>query len=242
MINKSLAPIVLFVYNRPDTTQATLQALALNKLAIESRLIIFADGPKVTTSNEEKEAILQVRAVIRNWTDHFGEVVIKEREQNLGLAKSIITGVSEVIKVYGKVIVLEDDLITAPGFLAFMNEGLTKYAAVDKVFGLTGFKAPSRRPRLHNTFFLPVMSSWSWGTWANRWESVSFDGPTLLKEIEARGEGKDMNINGYDFYHMLKSQVAGEINSWAIRFYTSMFLQCKWFLYPSYSLVQNIGF
>lgn len=241
VIDESLAPIILFVYNRPDTTAQTLRALRANDLAGVSRLFVFADGAKPEADSATREAIAAVRQVIRSepWC---GEVNFIERTDNLGLAASIIAGVTDIIGRYDRVIVLEDDLITAPGFLTFMNDGLLKYADEPKVFGLTGFKAPSKRPNDANTFFLPVMSSWSWATWRDRWGTVSFDGPDLLQKVEARGPVSDLDLNGYPFGEMLKQQVAGKINSWAIRFYASMFLQERWFMYPSRSLVRNIGF
>lgn len=241
MIDASLAPLVLFVYNRPELTQQTLRALGKNDLAKKSELFIFADGAKPNSSAASRAAVEEVRSVIaaEKWC---GKVTIRERSENLGLASSIISGVTEVVAKYGKVIVLEDDLITAPGFLSFMNDALNQYEAEAKVFGITGFKAPSRRPEKFQTFFLPVMSSWSWATWIDRWETVSFDGPDLLRRIESSGKGQALDLNGYPFYQMLQNQVAGKVDSWAIRFYASMFLQERWFLYPAYSLVQNIGF
>ncbi|WP_273445920.1 glycosyltransferase [Neolewinella agarilytica] len=241
VIDESLAPVVLFVYNRPISTELTLRALAANDLAKSSRLFIFSDGPKKDASPKVLEDISTVRSLIRSekWC---GEVNLIEREENNGLAASIIAGVNEIIDRYGRVIVLEDDLVTAPGFLTFMNEGLRKYEKERKIFGLTGFKAPSKRPKGYNTFFLPVMSSWSWATWKDRWETVSFDGPALLQEVLLRGPASQLDLNGYPFGEMLENQVAGKINSWAIRFYTSMYLQERWFMYPSWSLVRNIGF
>jgi hypothetical protein len=241
VIDEALAPVVLFVFNRPDTTRQTLRALRANDLAAASRLFVFADGPKPDADSATHEAIAAVREIVRreSWC---GEVNLVEREDNLGLAASIIAGVTEIIERYDRVIVLEDDLLTAPGFLTFMNDGLRRYAAEPKVFGLTGFKAPSKRPKAYNTFFLPVMSSWSWATWRDRWETVSFDGPALLREVERQGSTSILDLNGYPFGAMLEQQVAGKINSWAIRFYASMFLQERWFMYPSWSLVRNIGF
>jgi len=241
VIDDKLAPVILFVYNRPETTERTLQALRANDLAATSRLFVFADGPKPDAGSATLEAIAAVRKVVRAeaWC---GEVELVEREDNLGLAASVIAGVTEIIGRYERVIVLEDDLLTAPGFLTFMNDGLRKYATEPKIFGLTGFKAPSKRPKGYNTFFLPVMSSWSWATWRDRWETVSFDGPALLREVKRSGPTSQLDLNGYPFGAMLENQVAGRINSWAIRFYASMFLQERWFMYPSWSLVRNIGF
>lgn len=241
MINEELAPVVLFVYNRPDSTAKTLRALRSNDLAAASRLFIFADGPRPDADPATREAVASVRETIRAET-WCGEVNISERDGNLGLANSVITGVSEIIARYNRVIVLEDDLLTAPGFLTFMNDGLNKYADEPKIFGISGFKAPSKRPRDYNTFFLPVMNSWSWATWRDRWETVSFDAPALLREVKARGPLSALDINSFPLSEILTQQVAGNVDSWAIRFYVSMYLQERWFMFPGWSLVRNIGF
>jgi hypothetical protein len=239
--DETLAPVALFVYNRPDVPRRTLTALSENKLANQSMLYIFSDGSKETADPETVGKILTVRRIIREkkWCQ---TVEIIERDKNWGLAENIINGVGEVIGKHGKVIVLEDDLITAPGFLQYMNDGLRIYAEEKQFFGVTGFRSAGKIPKESSTFFLPIMSSWTWATWLDRWQEVSFDGPELLRKVEAASLKRKMNYNHYPFYEMLKAQVEGKVNSWAIRFYTSMFLQEKLFLYPAYSLVQNIGF
>lgn len=236
-----LAPVALFVYNRPWHTEQTLRALKNSKLADQTILYVFCDGYKPNATNKEKESINEVRNLIQReqWCK---EVCIVEREQNLGLAESVILGINDVFKKYEKVIVLEDDIVVSPYFLDFMNQGLKLYANEHKVYGISGYKYPTSETININSFFLPIACSWGYATWKDRWQSVNYDAENLLNKISKKGLKKKMNFGGYPFYEMLESQVAGQIDSWAIRFYASMFLENRFFLYPKVSLVENIGF
>ena len=119
----NLAPIILFVYNRPEHTKKTLESLKINELASESSLFIFSDGSK---NENDKKSVDEVRKYISTISG-FKEIKIILREKNLGLADSVISGVTEVIEKYGKAIVLEDDIVTSKYFLKFMNEALDFY-------------------------------------------------------------------------------------------------------------------
>ncbi|SDS02283.1 hypothetical protein [Gramella sp. MAR_2010_147] len=236
-----LAPILLFVYNRPWHTRQTLNALSSNLLADESILYIYSDGPKEDANQVDLNKIREIRDLIneRSWC---GDVRVIERSDNLGLANSIISGVSEIINKYGKVIVLEDDILTGKYFLQFMNEALEVYEYEKKVFGVSGFKYPSTKRIKDSTYFLPIACSWSYATWKDRWDKVNFDGKKLLAEIESKGIQKELDFGGIEFYSMLKDQIEGRVDSWAIRYYVSMFLENAYFFYPNLSLVSNIGF
>ncbi len=238
---KDLAPVILFVYNRPWHTRQTLEALKANDLAKDSVLYIFSDGPKKNANQEDLKKIQEVRKLIRDeyWC---GEVKIIEREQNLGLSESVISGVTEIINIHERVIVLEDDLVTGKFFLKFMNDALEIYKSETKVFGVSGYKYPSEKKILDSTYFLPIASSWSYATWKDRWMKVNFNSTELIKMVEAGDFQKELDFGGNAFYAMLEDQIQGRNDSWAIRFYVSMFLERAYFLYPSVSLVTNIGF
>jgi hypothetical protein len=235
---KENAPIVLFVYKRPRHTRQIVEALKKNELAGESDLFIYSDGPK---NAHDQDKVKEVRNYIRTITG-FKEISIIERKENWGLAESIIDGVTNIVNTYGKIIVLEDDIKTAKGFLKFMNEVLELYSANDKVFGVSGFKYPSNTKIDENTYFLPIGSSWGWGTWKNKWDCFKSNAKELKDEIDEQGLSSKMNFNGYPFYEMLENQVSGKVDSWAIRFYASFLLEGGYFLFPNKSLVQNIGF
>lgn len=231
-----LAPIVLFVYNRPVHTLKTLEAINSNIMAKDSELFIYSDGPK---NQSDIEKVNEVRKIIREtWCK---KVSIIESQENKGLAGSVIDGVSEIVNKHNKVIVLEDDIVTSKYFLKFMNEALELYKFHEKVFGISGH-IHKLNIKLPETFFLRKASSWGWGTWKNAWDQFEKDGNQLKNEIEKKDLVELFNFGGKDFHNMLKQQINSSINSWAIRFYASSFLNNGLFLYPKFSLVNNIGF
>lgn len=234
-----LAPIVLFVYNRPWHTFQTLNALSKNYLANESTLYIYADGAKPNATPTQHEALKETRSIIREkqWCK---EVHIIESEQNKGLANAIIAGVTEVIKQHKKIIVLEDDMITSPHFLRYMNESLDFYENEEKVANIHAYIYDIQG--LPQTFFLKDPGCWGWATWQRGWELFESDGEKLRQEIVAENLVKQFDYeHSYPYFLMLERQIRGENNSWAIRWYASLFLKNKLSLYPHTSLVHNIG-
>lgn len=232
------APVALFVYNRPDHTRRTVEALAANTLAGETPLHVFSDAPKSETARQSVEA---VRSYIRTISG-FQSVTIVERETNLGLARSIIGGVTSLCETYGRVIVLEDDLVTSPHFLTFMNDGLDAYANNERVQSISGYMYPVELVPASSAFFLNVPHSWGWATWSNRWRMFESDSRALLERIQARGLGRAFNANGpHSYTKMLKDQAAGYNDSWFIRWYAGGFLRRMLTVYPARSLVRNIG-
>jgi hypothetical protein len=233
----TLAPIALFVYNRPAHTRQTVEALLKNELAGESDLIIYSDAQK---KPEAAEAVREVREYIRTITG-FRSVSIVEREKNLGLANSIIDGVTSVVNERGRIIVLEDDLVTSPYFLRFMNDALDMYEREESVISIHGYVYPVAE-KLPETFFLRGADCWGWATWKRGWELFEPDGEKLLASLKIEHLETEFNFGGsYDYLGMLDSQVKGENDSWAIRWYASAFLKNKLTLYPGRSLVLNIG-
>lgn len=235
-VNKN-APIALFVYNRPLHTRQTVEALLKNELAAESDLIIFSDAPK---TSEGALVVKKVRDYISDISG-FKSVSIVERSKNLGLANSIIDGVTRLCEEWGRVIVLEDDLVTSPYFLRFMNDALDLYAHDERVISIHGYMYPVAK-QLPETFFLRGADCWGWATWDRGWGFFEPDGNKLLGQIRGLRLEREFNYGGaYDFTGMLLSQVRGKIDSWAIRWHASAFLKNKLTLYPGKSLVLNIG-
>ena len=232
-----LAPICLFVYKRPELTKKTVEALKKNILAEESTLIIFSDAAK---NEKDNSLVFEVRKYIK-FIEGFKSVKIIERENNFGLSESIISGVTEVINQFDKVIVLEDDLITSKYFLKYMNEALDKYENENKVMSIHGYIYPVKS-KLPETFFLRGTDCWGWATWKNRWQTFEKDGKILLDQLKEKKLAYSFDHNGTtNNIKMLKKQIAGKVDSWAIRWHASAFLQNKLTLYPAKSLVNNIG-
>ena len=234
----NLAPIALFVYSRPWHTRQTVTALQKNDLSKESSLFVFSDGPRF---ERDRKNVMAVREYI-NQIKGFKSVTVVEREVNFGLARSIISGVTEIVNRYGKIIVLEDDIIVSPYFLKFMNEALEFYQEEHKVISIHGYIYPMKiRPP--ETFFIRGTDCWGWATWKRGWDLFEPDGRKLLNELKRGRLEKKFDINGaYPFTKMLKNQIRRKNDSWAVRWYASAFLNDKLTLYPGRSLAQNIGF
>ena len=236
-MKKKLAPIVLFVYNRLNCTKRTLEALQKNELANKSELFIYSDAAK---NENDLEKVSKVREYIKN-IGGFKKIIIIKRKVNTGLARSIINGVTKIVNKYGKIIVLEDDLITSSYFLRFMNEALEAYKNEPKVASIHGYIYPIIN--LPETFFIKGADCWGWATWNNKWSIFERDGKKLLEKVKKKNIERELNFNGaYDYTSMLKNQIEGKIDSWAIRWYVSAFLKNMITLYPGQSYVQNIGF
>lgn len=233
------APIALFVYNRPVHTRRTVEALLKNEPAAESDLFIFSDAAK---RPEVAESVCRVREYIRTITG-FKSITIVDRDRNWGLANSIIDGVTSVVNRYGRVIVLEDDLVTSMYFLEYMNTALERYQAEDRVMQVSGHVFPIRVHGETDAVFLPMTTSWGWATWARAWKH--FD-PKSTGYAQLKGDAKlrkRFNLDGaYDYFSMLEAQLAGRVDSWAVRWYLSVFMRGGLTLFPVKSLVENCGF
>lgn len=233
-----IAPIALFVYNRLKEVQLTVESLRQNKLSIESELFIFCDAADSAVGVEK---VNRVRSYLKS-IEGFKAVNIVERDRHLGLAQSIISGVTEIVGRYGKIIVLEDDLVTSPYFLQFMNDGLRFYENEDRIAGIYGYTYPFE-VILPETFLLRGADSLGWATWKRGWDLFEKDGVKLLKELKEKRLEREFNFNnGYNYTKMLEDQVAGRNDSWAVRWYASVFLTNKLTLYSGKSLVRHIGY
>lgn len=232
------APILLFVYNRPEHLRRTVESLLRNPLADESELFIFSDAPK---TEEDMENVAYVRRYIHT-IDGFKNITVTEREENWGLARSIIDGVTTLVNRYGRVIVLEDDLVVAPYFLQFMNDALEMYKDEPKVGHIQACDF-TKDASLPETFLIKWTGSWGWATWKRAWKNFNPDGKALLKELEERNLTYAFDFNGkYGYTRMLRRQIEGKNNSWAIRWNASLFLKDILSLNAGRSLVQNEGF
>ncbi|HVW12277.1 MAG TPA: hypothetical protein VHB54_00550 [Mucilaginibacter sp.] len=234
---QNLAPIALFVYNRPDHTRRTLTYLQKNLLAEESRLFIFSDGPKTEADNVKIDQVRQLAAEVTG----FKSVKLIEREDNLGLANSIISGVTRLVNEYDKVIVFEDDLLSSPYTLQYFNEALDRYAAEEKVMHIGGYMYDLDGGSLPETFFYRAATSWGWATWARAWKYFEPDIDKLLAQFD-KPKIHHFSIEAkMNFWKQMQQFKAGKNNSWAIRWYASIFLRGGLTLNPSHSFIHNIG-
>lgn len=235
-------PVVLFVYNRLDHTERVLDTLAKNLLAKETDLYIFSDASK---SEKGKDAVEKVRTCIHKeeWNSFFRSITITEAEKNKGLATSIIGGVTEVINKYGKVIVLEDDLILSKYFLKYMNGALDFYEAEEDIWSISGYSFPmkSLKKYPHDVFYSYRGCSWGWGTWADRWEKSDWEVKDYDEFVQDSKWQKHFNRGGGDLTRMLELQRTGVIDSWAIRWVFTQSNLNMYTIYPKDSYLENDG-
>jgi len=232
-----LAPIALFTFKRPDHTRRTLESMAENPEFLDSPLFIYCDGAR---NNDEASQVEETRRVVRDWF-HPNKTLI-ERDKNWGLANSVIAGVTDLCERFGRVIVVEDDLVVSPVFLKYLNSALDHYIDEEKVMQISGYMFPVESIDLHTAVMLPITSTWGWATWARAWDK--FD-PSLT-EVDLlfadRKVKQAFNLdNSYPYTRRLKQQIKGESDSWGIRWYWSVFRVNGLVVYPPVSLVQNIG-
>jgi hypothetical protein len=238
-MNNLIAPVVLFVYDRLNHTRETIEALLLNSLASETIIYIYSDAAK----NENVVAKVEnIRSYLHSISG-FKEVIVYEREKNLGLAKSIVDGVSYVVDKHGSVIVLEDDLVTSPFFLKFMNESLEKFKNNPKVWHVAGWSYSfNNSMTFHDdTFLWRGMNCWGWATWSDRWELFEKN-PIALVESFSKDDIYKFNIDGYhNFWKQVLKNKSGSMNTWAIFWYATIFKNKGLCLNPVESLIKNIG-
>nr|MBD3620687.1 glycosyltransferase [Sunxiuqinia sp.] len=233
-------PICLFTYNRLGELQRTVDALKRNCLAAKSELFIFSDGAK---SAEVEHKVAEVRKYLKTISG-FKSVSIEESPINRGLASSIIAGVSRIVQQYGKVIVLEDDLITTPNFLNFLNQALDYYQDHPKIMSISGYSMdlPSLKDYEPDFYLGYRAASWGWGIWKDRWELVDWDMKSyrsfkwdFLRQVQFMRGGMDMP-------YMLWKQMNGRLDSWAIRLGYCQFEKDLLTVFPSKSKLKSIGF
>jgi len=238
-MNKQRTPIALFTYDRPDHTRRVLDSLARCARLDECRLYVFCDGPKEAA---QAAGVAAVRQVVREWSTRLGAAVF-EREVNIGLARSVVTGVTELCKEYGEVIVIEDDLELHPDFLDYMLQALDKYRHEQAVYQISGYMFPLKHPRQPDAFFLPLTTTWGWATWQRAWQIFDWNGantPELLADPQTR---RRFDLDGtYPYATMLESTLAGENDSWGILWWWSVFNARGLVLHPRRSFVWNGGF
>jgi len=234
----SLAPIALFTFKRPAHTLRTLQALDRNPEFRQSPLHVFCDGPRRPDEEADVEA---TRAIVREW-DH-PDKTLHIAPANRGLANSIIDGVNRLCGSHGRVIVVEDDLVVTPLFLDYLNRGLDRYANETRVMQISGYMFPVETNCTRDSLLMPFITSWGWATWKRAWDEFDDDMSGFDRLINDRHLRLQFDLGAaYPYFSMLRRQRAGSVDSWAIRWYLSVFLRNGLALYPKSSLVSNEGF
>jgi hypothetical protein len=237
-----LAPVVVFVYTRPEHTQQTLESLAKNSLADETEVFIYSDAPK---NEKAQHQVKRVREYIDSLIQRnlFKSLKIIKAETNKGLAISVISGVTEIVEQYGKAIVVEDDLVSAPDFLQYMNGALDFYEGDNKIWSICGYTFKMNIPAdyKHDVYLSYRGGSWGWATWKNRWEKVDWKVTDYQVFKKNKTLSSRFNRGGRDMANMLDSQMQGKIDSWAIQWCYAQSKLDMLTVYPIVSRIRNIG-
>ncbi|RDU64849.1 sugar transferase [Helicobacter sp. MIT 14-3879] len=243
----NLAPIILFTYNRLEHTKKVVESLAKNSLAKDSKLIIFCDNYKDNATFDEQQKVARVREYVKQISHIFkgifkAGVELNFRDKNLGLADSIISGVTEVVNQYDKAIILEDDIVVSPVFLDYMNAGLVKYKDEPKVYSISAWNYPIDTSNLDDCFFWRIPHCWGWAIWSDRWKLFKRDIDWVLENFD-KNDIKYINLDGYaSFYSHFLLNVNGKIKTWAIFSYLISYKYRTLTLMPKLSYVKQIGF
>lgn len=240
--DRNCAPAAVFVYKRKDYAEKTLAALRDNFLAEQTELYIFSDGAR---NEKDRQAVSQVQDFVREFAAQGGFrcVHVSLASGNQGLASSIIAGVTGLLEKFGRIIVLEDDLLTGRDYLTYMNDALDYYAQDRRIWSVSGYTPPLKGLETwkEDVYFFYRASSWGWATWKDRWDLTDWEmreydrfvkDPALIAKL-ARG--------GSDMPGMLRQQMEGEIDSWAIRWCYAQSMADMLTVYPRVSRVRNMG-
>ena len=236
------APVVIFVYNRPEHTKKTVEALAENYLAKETDVFIFSDGAKNDKATENVQLTRKYIDCIQD-KNLFESVEIVKAPRNKGLANSVINGVTEIIENFGQVIVVEDDLVSSKDFLRYMNGALEYYKNNESIWSISGYNIPIDIPSYynHDVYLSYRGCSWGWPTWKDRWSKVDWN-VSDYKNFKSNKElRKKFNLGGRDMANMLDLQMEGKIDSWAIRWCYAQYKLNMYTVYPVQSRIKNIG-
>lgn len=236
--NSPYAPIVLFAFNRPDHLKKTLNTLARCELAAQSRVIVVIDGPRHEEDRRKQEMIISDLHVVSG----FESVEVRAREFNVGLEQSISNGVTAVTTEYGRAIVLEDDILVSPHFLRFMNDALNFYQNKKEVWHISGWNFPITDTDLPSSFLWRTALGWGWATWADRWQHYKRDPHTLIQcwdQIDIQA----FNLHGsFDFWDQVVKNASGQLHTWAVFWYSTIFEHGGLCLNPTKAMTTNIGF
>lgn len=230
-------PIALFAYKRAEHTRRALESLVSNHGFRAEDLVVFCDGPR---SRSDKRLVEKTREVIHRFGLKGAKIV--ERDRNQGLSRSIVQGVAQICKSYGRAIVLEDDLEVSPWFLEYMEEGLRRYQVEERVMQVSGHTFVDCDQAGNKAAFLPLTTTWGWATWDRAWRRFDARATGFATLQKNRSLRHQFDLDGaYPYFRLLEEYVAGRADSWGIRWYLTVFLAGGLTLYPGKTLVKNIG-
>ncbi|MCL2311737.1 MAG: sugar transferase [Firmicutes bacterium] len=239
--NKMLAPIALFAYKRLDHLKRTLDALSNNHLAPESELFIFCDA---ADNADDRKRVSEVRVYIQEFSRNcvFKAVHIENAHERKGLSNSIILGLTMLFNEFGKAIVVEDDIVTTPDFLNFMNDSLDYYKDNKMIWSINGCTLPlkSLNDYPYDVYLNNRANCWGWASWKDRWELIDWKFSDYKEFIKAKSK-REIGKSGSDLIKLLNLQMEGRIDSWDTIWSIHQIKEGMYSISPRESYVINIG-
>lgn len=235
------APVIVFGYNRIEKLARCLEAVEVAANGRNKELFIFVDGAK---NSEDAEKVFKVQQFAKRYSSTaFSRIHTVCREDNKGLAASVIDGVTEVINSYGAVIVVEDDLVISSSFISFCDDVINQYENNQSIWSVGGWIPESVEGVAKTDAFLSFRAEcWGWATWKDRWNKVDWNIIDYLSDFRLSfSKRRSFNKAGNDMAYMLDEYYEGKNHSWAIRFAYSQWKNRSYTVCPRYSLVRNDG-
>lgn len=234
----NVAPVILFAYNRPEHLAKTIHTLAKCELAAQSRVIVMIDGPRNEEDRRKQERMLFDLDVVSG----FANLDVRTRKINVGLEQNISTGITAVMAEYGRAIIMEDDILVSPHFLRFMNDALDFYEDKKQIWHISGWNFPVPAADLPSSFLWRTALGWGWATWADRWQHYKRDPDALIQRLD-QIDIQQFNLYGcFDFWDQVVKNVSGQLHTWAVFWYSTIFEQGGLCLNPTKAMTTNIGF
>lgn len=216
------APIAVFAYDRVDKLSNMMSTLEACRGFSESPIFIYVDGPKGAADRASVDSVRRLVDGLRspNISSFF-------RNENLGLRRSIFAGVTEVVRKYGRVVVLEDDLVLAPIALDYFNNALDRYESMHRVWSVAGYMYDVSALRNREaTLALPFAHPWGWATWLRAWQQFALDNRPTERQLNSGSFRAAFDMDGlYPFTAQLRNSIEGRVDSWFIHWYYTIF-QC----------------
>lgn len=234
----NVAPVILFAYNRPEHLIRTMRTLARCELASQSKVIVMMDGPRHEEDRSKQQMMIYDLQLVRG----FASIDVRTREVNLGLEQNISSGVTAVMAEYGRAIVLEDDILVSPHFLRFMNDALEFYQDKRQVWHISGWNFPIAAADLPSSFLWRTALGWGWATWADRWQHYKRDPVALIQRWDQIDIQQFNLYGGYDFWEQVVKNASGQLHTWAVFWYSTIFENGGLCLNPTKAMTTNIGF
>jgi len=235
--SSSLSPIAIFAFNRPDHLRNLFESLEKNKEAISSEAYIFVDSYR---TDKEKNQVKKVIRIAQNNQKIFKTLSVIVRDKNLGCKKNIIDGVTEVLNKHQDIIVLEDDIVVGKFFLRYMNSAVKKYKDSKNIFHISSFSEFDDNDKTLS-YFSRGMNCWGWATWRDKWHNLSWDTNYLIKKIKQKGRRSFDFDDSAEFFNQLVDNQEKIIDTWAIYWYASIYLNEGLCLNPSKAISINTG-